>query len=103
MDRSKFLSQAKPEIKAVSVDWSDEPVFVRRIPAAAYRVGIGSNMNGLDFILLCVCDGDGKRLFNDGDREMLEELEFAKIQPILQAALEFNNLGPESVEEIAGN
>lgn len=54
-------------------------------------------------ILLCCCDKDGKHEFGNKDLPALDELPLTVVEPIVDAAMRLNKLGPKEQEELRKN
>ena len=68
----------------------------------------GSSMKNMEnlrakMVVMCVVDGDGKRLFGDKDTEALGRKSARAIDRIFTVAQRLNAIGTEDVEELTKN
>lgn len=57
----------------------------------------------VDLVIASTINEDGTPMFSPEDREALQRLEFSACKRIADAAIAFNGLSNQSVEELAGN
>jgi hypothetical protein len=53
--------------------------------------------------ILCICDGEGKRLFTEDDLDALLSTPLPSLKRCFQAAIEVNRLTDAGMEELEGN
>ena len=54
-------------------------------------------------VAMCVMDGEGQRVFSDGDVKALGKKSALALNRVFEVAQRINGLTPEDVEELAGN
>ena len=112
LTRSAIRSANKSALKKVNVpEWGGD-VYVSAIKAnefERFRDKIASNgqadkammIGGL--VSLVACDSQGKRLFTDDDAERVSEFALAPLLRVFRAAMKFNNLSEDDVDELVKN
>ena len=112
LTRAAILSADKSALEKVNVpEWGGD-VYVCAIKAnefERFRDKITSNgqadkammIGGL--VSLVACDSQGKRLFTDDDTERVSEFALAPLLRVFRAAMKFNNLSDDDVDELVKN
>jgi hypothetical protein len=52
---------------------------------------------------LCLCDADGKRLFNDGQRAELDTIDAGVAERLFTAAMPLAGIAPSDLKDLEGN
>lgn len=105
MDKQAFMA-IKPQVKAVEVpEWGDT-VYVKKF-SAGDRINFLKNlMDGeesaaknlidmVNLLLVCICDENGKNVFEQSDYDILASVENEILSRLLDEALKFNSMGDE--------
>jgi len=92
----------KPPRKVVAVpEWGGEVTIQAMTAGDAQAM---TRAHGLvDFVVASVINDDGTPMFSPEDREALGRQEFSAVKRIADAAIAFNGLSADAVEEIAKN
>lgn len=54
-------------------------------------------------VMACCCDEQGRPVFQDGDVHRLNDMPVHLLEPIVDAAIRLNKIGPQDAEAIRGN
>ena len=112
LTRAAIRSANRTALKKVNVpEWGGD-VYVSAIKAnefERFRDKIAGNgqadkammIGGL--VALIACDSQGKRLFTDDDVEEVSGYALAPLLRVFRAAMEFNNLSDDDVDELVKN
>ncbi|MGA0081795.1 MAG: hypothetical protein ACO3IT_08515 [Ilumatobacteraceae bacterium] len=111
--KNAILSSKTKRIQKVDVPEWGTPVFMRTMTAGERdawelawldKQGKGGVANFRSvFLVKCLCDEDGTRLFSDGEVEQLAAQDSKVINRLFEIAREQNGLTTEQVDELAKN
>ena len=111
--KNAILSSKTKRIQKVDVPEWGTPVFMRTMTAGERdawelawldKQGKGGVANFRSvFLVKCLCDEDGTRLFSDGEVEQLAAQDSRVINRLFEIAREQNGLTTEQVDELAKN
>lgn len=112
MTRGDLLNGDWPKPQAVTLA-NGKTGYVRMLSAGekdgleaemrqARKSGRSQSFRGR-LVSLCACKSDGVRLFGDDDAAELSRRPLAWIEPLVDAALEFNGLTEKAVEDAVKN
>ena len=111
--KNAILSSKTKRIQKVDVPEWGTPVFMRTMTAGERdawelawldKQGKGGVANFRSvFLVKCLCDEDGARLFSDGEVEQLAAQDSKVINRLFEIAREQNGLTTEQVDELAKN
>lgn len=102
LDRAALLA-ARTQVQTETVDVPELGTVTIRMLSARERLKLDPNAPGQEFTarlaFLALCDESGRSLFTDADWDAFNELPGAAIQQIAFAALRFNRLREEDLED----
>lgn len=112
LSKDQILSANDLELRKVEVpEWGGD-VYIRVMSVGerdAYEnEWVRKKDTGVDdfrakFLVRCLVDEKGVRLFDNGDVEKLASKSARVVNRLWQAAMEHNNLSDEAIEELAKN
>ena len=113
LTRDAILAGATPHVNEVLVPEWGGSVYVRGITGTQrdqwddrmYRIreGKGTSLLRGTVAAWCICDADGKRVFNDADAGTLGNQDGAALDRIYDVALRLSGLGDAEVEGAGKN
>jgi hypothetical protein len=101
LTREQILSR-KPKRTVVEVPEWEGAVTIQALTVGTAHA-ITADQGLVDLVIASTIKEDGTPLFSPEDREALQRLEFSACKRIADAAITFNALSTQSVEELAGN
>lgn len=119
LTKEEILQSAqRPQVRRVSTpEWgNDGHVFVRMLTgteadAVQNLLGPASENNKprhqaesmAGIVVLCACDDEGRRTFDDADRSAVQTLALAALMRVATAAMDFNGMSKEAMERLEKN
>lgn len=114
LSKDEILAEKPSEMEKVDVpEWGGE-VFVRVMSGAerdAFEAGMIASGNGkanyqnvrARLAVRCICDGEGHRVFMDGDALALGKGSCVPLDKVFAVAQRINHIGDADIEALAGN
>jgi len=98
-----ILAAKDRPVKAVEVPEWGTTVYVSRL-SAGDRVALANlardeSLDLAAYAILFICDADGNRIFTADDQEALSNKSYEALERIVSEGMEFNGLGPDSIDE----
>jgi hypothetical protein len=107
MFRDTFLQSRTSGFAIEPVDTPIGPTFVRTMTAGEKdefdQIATKDGKFRSRLVMLCCCDADGRREFTARDLADLDAMPLTAIEPIVDAAMRLNKLGPKEQEELRKN
>jgi len=101
LTRAQILSR-KPKRHVVEVPEWEGSVTIQALTVGTAQA-ITAEQGIVDLVIASVIQDDGKPMFSPEDRESLRTMEFSACKRIADAAIAFNGMSGEAVEELAKN